>query len=149
MIRNSFSTLPIVSAGTPAGERPRRPPRRGDRRTRANAPRICAAAKEAMARQPTGFGRMLGALHTLVSPSQEIAIVGPADDPATQALLDEARKRYLPNTVLAFKQPGEASILPVLESRELVDGKPAAYVCEHYACQLPVTSPEALAKLLG
>ena len=121
----------------------------GEPRYRADAAHICAAVKEAMARQPTGFGRMLGALHTLVSPSQEIAIVGPADDPATQALLDEARKRYLPNTVLAFKQPGEASILPVLESRELVDGKPAAYVCEHYACQLPVTSPEALAKLLG
>jgi len=30
----------------------------------------------------------------------------------------------------------------------MVDGKPTAYVCEGYVCQLPVTEPEALAKQL-
>ena len=27
----------------------------------------------------------------------------------------------------------------------MVDGQPTAYVCQNYACQLPVTDPEALA----
>jgi uncharacterized protein YyaL (SSP411 family) len=30
----------------------------------------------------------------------------------------------------------------------MVDGKPTAYVCQNYACQLPVTGPEALAAQL-
>jgi very-short-patch-repair endonuclease len=30
----------------------------------------------------------------------------------------------------------------------MVDGKPAAYVCEHFTCKAPVTDPKQLAKLL-
>jgi uncharacterized protein YyaL (SSP411 family) len=109
---------------------------------------ICAAMKEAMARQPTGFGRLLGVLNALLSPSQEIAIVGDPADPSTQALVGEVRSRYLPNAVLAVKHPGEESILPVFEGRGLVNGAAAAYVCENYACKLPVTGAEKLGKLL-
>ncbi len=81
-------------------------------------------------------------------PSQEIAIVGDPADAATQALLAEVRKRYLPTTVVALARPDEASMLPLLARRTLVDGKPAAYVCENYTCKLPVNTPEALAQLL-
>jgi hypothetical protein len=116
---------------------------------RTAATQICMTMNEAMARQPTGFGRLLGVLATLLAPSQEIAIIGEPTDPATQALFTVARKPYLPHTVLASKAPGAESILPLLEGRDLVQGQPAAYVCENYACQLPVTTPEALAKLLG
>jgi uncharacterized protein YyaL (SSP411 family) len=116
---------------------------------RATAAAICTAVKEAMARQPTGFGRMLGVLNALLTPSQEIAIVGEPDDPATRALLAEVRKRYLPNTVLALKSPGEESPLPLLARRDLVNEKPTAYVCERYVCKLPVTEAAALAKLLA
>lgn len=115
---------------------------------RREATRIILTMKDAMARQPTGFGRMLCALDTLLSPSREVAIVGDPDDPATQALLDTVRARYLPTTVLALKQPDAESMLPLLAGRTLVDGKPAAYVCTNYACKLPVTDPAALAAQL-
>src|SRR5438094_2245469 len=95
--------------------------------------------KDAMARQHTGFGRLLCALNTVLSPSQEIAIVGDLAATATQGFLQVVHIRYLPNTVLALKQPGESSLLPLLEGRDLVDDKAAAYVCENYACKLPVT----------
>ena len=116
---------------------------------RDEAARILLTMKEAMGRQPTGFGRMLGVLDAYLAPSQEIAIVGDPADEATQALLRQVRKRYLPHTVLAFKRPDEKSDLPLLADRSLVDGKPAAYVCENYACRLPVNTPEELAALLG
>lgn len=115
---------------------------------RREAARIVLTVKDALGRQPTGFGRMLCSLDTLLQPSQEIAVVGDPDAAATQALLGEVRRRYLPNTVLAHKAPDAESMLPLLEGRGLVDGKPAAYVCEHYACKLPVTTPDALAALL-
>lgn len=115
---------------------------------RREAGRIVLTMKEMMPRQPTGFGRLLGVLEGLLIPSQEVAIVGDPGQAATQALYQEVRKRYLPHTILAAKRPEEESLLPLLADRTLVDGKAAAYVCEHYACQLPVTDAAALGKLL-
>jgi uncharacterized protein YyaL (SSP411 family) len=115
---------------------------------RREATRVILTLKEAMAQQPTGFGRMLTALHTLLCPSQEVAIIGDPADQATRALLAEVRQRYLPVTVLALKEPDAETMLPLLAERGLVNGQPAAYVCENYACKLPVTTPEALAQLL-
>ena len=37
---------------------------------------------------------------------------------------------------------------PLLEQRVMQDGQPTAYVCENYACQLPVTDAAALAAQL-
>jgi uncharacterized protein YyaL (SSP411 family) len=115
---------------------------------RTEAGRILLMMKDAMAQQPTGFGRLLCVLDAYLSPSQEIAIVGRRDDPATQALLAEVRRRFLPHAVVALKEPDQESMLPLLQGRTLVDGKATAYVCENYACKLPVTSAEELAKML-
>ena len=115
---------------------------------RREALRVCLLMQAAMPQQPTAFGRLLGVVELLLTPSREVAIVGDPEDAATQALLAEVYSRYLPNAVLALKRPGEESVLPLLEGRDLVRGQPAAYVCENYACKLPVTSAEELRKLL-
>ena len=108
------------------------------------AARIFQIMAAAMAQQPTGFGRLLTALDDLLGPSQEIAVVGDLADPRTQILLQEIRRHYLPHSVLALKEPDSENPLPLLAGRTLVEGQPAAYVCENYACRLPVTSVEAL-----
>jgi uncharacterized protein YyaL (SSP411 family) len=120
-----------------------------DGRYRQEVGRILIAMKEAMARQPTGFGRLLGVCERFLAPSQEIAIVGDPADPATQALLREVRRRFLPTAVVALKHPDEESLLPLLQGRTLIGGRPTAYVCEHYTCQLPVTDPQALAQQIN
>lgn len=120
----------------------------GNDEYRREASRIVLIMQAMMTRQPTGFGRLLGVVASLLAPSQEVAIVGDPIEPATQALYQEVRKRYLPHTILASKRPEEESMLPLLAGRTLVDGKAAAYVCEHYTCQLPVTDAAALRKLL-
>ena len=52
-----------------------------------------------------------------------------------------ALEPFEPNAVVAF---GPAEGVPLLEGKELVDGKPAVYVCERFACQAPVTEAAAL-----
>lgn len=121
----------------------------GNQEYRQEAMRIVLTMKDLLVQQPTGFGRLLSVLEALLSPSQEVVIAGDPADEATQALLTTARRPYLPHTVLALARPGEEYPLPLLQGRTLVDGQPAAYVCENYACQLPVTTAKALAKQLG
>ena len=64
-------------------------------------------------------------------------------------------RHYLPNRVLVGRNDGDDEAfagtrraLPLLESREKIDGRPTAYVCRDYVCQLPTTEPEGLARQL-
>jgi hypothetical protein len=112
------------------------------------------------ARHPSAFGHLLRAIDFFLSPSQEVAIIGEGPDgrePAgplqlqrpTGPLTQLVRERFLPHAVIAGGAPSEGAIVPLLEGRQLVDGRPAAYVCERFACQLPVTDVTALESLLG
>jgi len=103
---------------------------------------------------PRGFLKMIVAVDFLVHPAREIAVVGPMEDADTQALLRIARETYLPNHIFACYDPAtdEANRvqerIPLLRSKGLVDGRPAAYVCTNYACKQPVTTAEALIEQL-
>ena len=101
--------------------------------------------KDLMSRAPTGTGHWLAALDFYVSSPKEVVIIGPHNDPATEALLKTINGNFHPNKVLVGAEaPGEYE-LPLLESRGMIDGKPTAYVCQNYTCQVPVTTPEELA----
>jgi uncharacterized protein len=98
------------------------------------------------AEHPAGFGEMLSALDQYLAPAQEIAIVG--DGAQAEALLAVARELSGPRTLIAASSaPSDAVAL--LAGRGLVDGMPAAYVCERMSCQAPVTDPQALRELLS
>jgi uncharacterized protein len=96
------------------------------------------------ARHPGAFGHLLGAADFYLAPVKEVAIVGPS--PGAGELLRVVRGAFRPHLVLAA---GEADGVPLLEGRGPVDGHAAAYVCERFVCQSPVTSPDALAAALG
>ena len=99
---------------------------------------------------PNAVGHWLCALDFYLSSPKEVVVVGPREDPATQALLHTVFRRFLPNKVVAGYEPDGASPSDILllEDRDMVGGRPTAYVCQNYACQLPVTDPEALAAQL-
>jgi hypothetical protein len=81
---------------------------------------------------PTAFGHVLAAVDLVARGTTEIVIAGDRPD-----LLAAARARYLPNAVLAWGERGDG---PLWEGRD--DGR--AYVCHHYACQLPATDVATL-----
>jgi uncharacterized protein YyaL (SSP411 family) len=105
--------------------------------------------RDVMGRAPTAFGHALSALDRTLGPGREVAIVGDPDDAATRALIREVTTaRHLPNVSIAVSRPDDPAareLVPLLRGRTLVDGRPAAYVCERFACRLPVTDPAALA----
>jgi uncharacterized protein YyaL (SSP411 family) len=86
---------------------------------------------------PTELAHALNALDLYLATPKEIAIVGPPESEVARAALEP----FDPNAVVAF---GPAQGVPLLEGKELVDGKPAVYVCERFACQAPVTDPTEL-----
>jgi uncharacterized protein YyaL (SSP411 family) len=103
-------------------------------------------------RYASAFGRLLGALDFYLSSPKEIAIVGETGAQGTRELLREVWTRYLPNKIVA-QSSGEdtsaAEAVPLLLDRPMIDGRATAYVCEHYTCQQPVTSPAELARQLS
>jgi uncharacterized protein YyaL (SSP411 family) len=90
-----------------------------------------------LGRAPTELAHALNALDLYLATPKEIAIVGPADSEVARAALEP----FDPNAVVAF---GPAEGVPLLEGKELVDGKPAVYVCERFACRQPVTDAAEL-----
>ncbi len=115
---------------------------------RDEAARVLIMMKDAMARQPTGFGRMLGVLDGFLAPSREVVIVGPPEDERTRRLQRVLQIRYMPHTISAHLWPEGGSDLPILAGRTQVDRRPTAYVCQNYACNLPVVTPEELSAQL-
>ena len=92
---------------------------------------------ESLGRGPTEFAWSLNALDLYLSTPKEIAVIGPPESPVARAALAP----FDPNAVVAF---GPAEGVPLLEGKEPVEGKPAVYVCERFACQKPVTEPGEL-----
>jgi len=107
-------------------------------------------ARELLPRLPHAFGRTLALLDLYLATPQEIAVVGAAGDERRDALVAEASRRLLPHAVLVVADPADPGFddVPLLAGKGLVDGAPAAYVCERFACRRPVTTPAELADLL-
>ena len=87
---------------------------------------------ELVTRAPTAFGWALCALDLHFSPPRELAVIGPPDSPVARRFLDA----WDPNAVVAI---GPSELVPLLAGKPLVDGKPAVYECERFACRVPVT----------
>ncbi len=102
-----------------------------------------------VADHPMGMGNWLAALDFYVSPVKEVVVMGPQEDDGTRRLLETVHEDYRPNKVLAGGDGLEAGPrIPLLEGRGLIDGRATAYVCQNYACQLPVTAPADLQEQL-
>jgi uncharacterized protein YyaL (SSP411 family) len=108
----------------------------GDDELERQAVGVFRLIRETLPRAPSAFGWALCALDLHFAPPRELAIVGPPDSEIARAALAP----FDPNTVVAV---GPSEDVPLLAGKGLVDGKPAVYVCERFACRAPVTDPAA------
>jgi uncharacterized protein YyaL (SSP411 family) len=97
---------------------------------------------------PFGYGHLLLAADALVDGAAELSLIGTAAGLAPlRATVDST---YAP-TVSVMRQvvgqPVPTIIAQVLNDRP-AQGAAAAYLCRNFACQAPVTTPEALEALL-
>jgi len=80
----------------------------------------------------------------------QIVLVGDPADATFQALRGAVNTVSLPNRVLLTLAPGEA--LPPghpATGKGLVEGKPAAYICDGPVCSLPIVATQQLVDALA
>jgi uncharacterized protein YyaL (SSP411 family) len=109
----------------------------GDDELERRAVGVLRLVEPALSRAPGAFGWALCALDLWLAAPAELAIVGPVGSEVARAALAP----FAPRTVVAV---GPAEGVPLLAGKGLVEGKPAVYACERFACRAPVTDPAAV-----
>ncbi len=111
---------------------------------------ILGPLEQVFATYPTAFGNWLCALDFAHAEIKEVAILGTADDPAARRLIEMVWSSFRPDCILAASPvPVPEHAPPLLENRVLIEGRPTAYVCQHFSCQQPTTDAEELAQQLS
>jgi uncharacterized protein len=115
----------------------------GERRYSKAAEGVFALFGKPAVEHPDAFAHTLRALGFHLFPTREVALIG--DD--LRSLAAVVREKPRPHLVLAGGPEGSTEP-PLLKDRTAVEGKPAAYVCQNFTCQLPVTDPAQLKRQL-
>jgi hypothetical protein len=123
----------------------------GKREYRDRADAILKCFARGLVRSGANFPAMLQAFQFDFYGSAEVFVTGPRS--RSEAGFKEVWKAFLPHKVLAFAEEKDAqelaALLPWVQGRKALDGKPTFYVCRNYQCQLPTTDAEKALELLG
>ena len=117
------------------------------------AQRVFTLYAATLASSGTALPAMLVALDFQLAERQQIILTGAPDAAGTRDLAAAVHARFLPHKVLLLADDrtqqalaGRATLLRAIAGASV--SQATAFVCREYACQLPVTDPEALASLL-
>ena len=114
-------------------------------------------ALEAFARTleqtPFAFPHMFSAMDIALGPTQEIVIAGDLASPDTRRMVRAVQERFLPRAVTVLHPPGPSgaaieALIPYVKAQGSLNGRPTAYLCQNFACDLPATDPAAFAQQL-
>jgi hypothetical protein len=120
----------------------------GEREYERHAVGVFRLLHQAAAKHPQALAHLLRAMDFHFARVQEVALVAPEGGDRLGELAGVVRSRFRPYVVLAGGPEGTRSP-ELMRERSAVDGRPAAYVCENFACRRPVTDPKELANTLG
>jgi uncharacterized protein YyaL (SSP411 family) len=125
---------------------------RNDQKLAERGRKTIEAFAATLARFPSAMPQMLVALDSSLTKPRQIVIAGKIDNKETRELLAEVHRHFMPNKILLVADENDQKYLgennEAIRAMSMIDGKPAAYVCENFTCKAPVTDTQALAQLL-
>ncbi len=127
---------------------------RDDKQLEDRAKKTIDAFAPTLSHFASAMPQMLVALDFSTSKPRQIVIAGKVDAPKTKEMVEEVHRHFLPNTILLLADGREGQKylgekLEAIRAMSMIDGKPAAYVCENFTCKAPVTDSRQLADLLN
>jgi hypothetical protein len=123
----------------------------GDDAYRTRADGVLAAFGPILTGRPSALSRMLCGLDFLQGPVKEIVLVSPSDA-ALAPFTDVLARTFLPSRVVAVvspTRPVDVALVPLLEGKTALGGRPTAYVCERRTCKLPTADVEEFGRQIG
>ncbi len=115
------------------------------------ADKTVAAFGERLASIPSAMPLLLRGKMILDAPPQHVVIAGEKSD--SGGLIQAAREGFAPfrHVILLDEKSREffGAKQPFLREMKAIDGQPAAYVCQNFACQRPVVSAAEVRAILG
>ncbi len=117
------------------------------------ADQLLLALSPEVLRYPAGYAQLLQGAAWLLEPSREVVIAGTPGTPAFNAMRAVVNDSYAPESVF-ISHPTNASaeiikLAPYVEWMLPVQGQAAAYVCQDFTCQKPLTDPQVLKRQLA
>jgi uncharacterized protein YyaL (SSP411 family) len=121
---------------------------------RQRAEETIASAAGQLAQLPSAMTQMLCAVDSSLAKPRQVVIAGKPGADDTRALLREVRAVFSPGQIVLFAdgatgQEWLGKSLAFLRTVSPVEGKAAAYVCEDFTCQAPVTDAAKLREILA
>jgi hypothetical protein len=123
---------------------------------RVRAERALTAFEGILSATPVALSEMLLAIDFHLDAPKQILLVTPQSPDETQQraarrLLAELRRAFVPNRIVSVVSEGpeiaeHAAMIPLLEGKRAISGRPTAFVCERRICELPTSDPDVLAR---
>lgn len=107
------------------------------------------AFSDKLDKMPYAMPQMLVALEYILFKPKQIVIAGKENDEMTYRMLREVYSRFMPGKVLLQINPENAEKTKTF-ARDIIakSGETTAYICENFACKLPVRTLEEFLKLI-
>ncbi len=105
-------------------------------------------------KNPMAFPFMLSSYIFYSIGSKEMVIVGDAAKEDTNNIIRLAQNKYLPFTVVLYKDTKEQNkelleIAPFIAEQKMIKNKATAYICENFSCREPLNDINEIKKILN
>ncbi len=115
--------------------------------------RTMDALAPSIAHQPAAVPQMLAGLEFYLATKKQVVLVGGREPAGLQGFLRRLRHDFHPNVtplVIDREETRRAleKLIPAIDNMKAEDGRPLAYVCENYTCQLPTPELSRFSELL-
>lgn len=131
---NSVSALNLLRLGRLTGEQ----------KWENKADQLNTSWQEIVSAYPSGYTVFLQALQFAMHPSQELILAGSLETREHTAMRQTFFKGFHPYSTVLYQEGTVQQYIPWVRDYPLEINKVKAYLCQDFACQNPVSSPEEL-----